>query len=151
MSFIEFVAALTCSVAFPARARRRPSRTCRRCGVDRCRRFLFREFRIGANAGAAAGEVGGDGDGAGRAEARYGDVADTMAQTAARHPREQESDELGIHAAWGTSVCNSSSPGPQSDDSCEGRVKVCFFPETGRFSKKNREAIEHERAITERD
>jgi hypothetical protein len=27
----------------------------------------------------------------------------------------------------------------------------CFFPETGRFSKKNREAIEHERAITERD
>jgi hypothetical protein len=24
-------------------------------------------------------------------------------------------------------------------------------PETGRFSKKNREAIEHERAITERD
>ncbi len=26
-----------------------------------------------------------------------------------------------------------------------------FFPETGRFSKKNREAIEHERAITERD
>ena len=28
---------------------------------------------------------------------------------------------------------------------------VCFFPETGRFSKKNREAIEHERAITDRD
>jgi hypothetical protein len=27
----------------------------------------------------------------------------------------------------------------------------CFFPETGRFSKKNREAIEHERAIPERD
>jgi ribose transport system permease protein len=26
-----------------------------------------------------------------------------------------------------------------------------FFPETGRCSKKNREAIEHERAITERD
>src|ERR1019366_7749501 len=26
--------------------RRRPSRTCRRCGVDRCRRFLFHEFRI---------------------------------------------------------------------------------------------------------
>jgi hypothetical protein len=39
-------AALTCSVAYPARARRRPSRTCRRCGVDRCRRFLFSEFRI---------------------------------------------------------------------------------------------------------
>jgi hypothetical protein len=26
-----------------------------------------------------------------------------------------------------------------------------FSPETGRFSEKNREAIEHERAITERD
>jgi len=26
-----------------------------------------------------------------------------------------------------------------------------FFPETGRFSKKNREAIERERAIAERD
>jgi hypothetical protein len=40
--------------------------------------------RIGANAGAAAGEVGGAGDGAGRAELRYGDVADRMAQTSAR-------------------------------------------------------------------
>jgi len=29
--------------------------------------------------------------------------------------------------------------------------RFLFFPETGRFSKKNREAIEHERAITERD
>ncbi len=28
---------------------------------------------------------------------------------------------------------------------------LCFFPETGRFSRKNREAIEHERAITEGD
>src|SRR5260370_19385615 len=35
-------------------------------------------------AGAAAGAVGGDGDGAGRAAARYADVADTIAQTAAR-------------------------------------------------------------------
>jgi hypothetical protein len=34
--------------------------------------------------------------------------------------------------------------------SCDPRLPL-FFPETGRFSKKNREAIEHERAITERD
>jgi hypothetical protein len=33
----------------------------------------------------------------------------------------------------------------------ETGITCCFFPETGRFSKKNREAIEHERAITERD
>jgi hypothetical protein len=32
-----------------------------------------------------------------------------------------------------------------------GRNEVLFFLETGRFSKKNREAIEHEPAITERD
>jgi hypothetical protein len=31
------------------------------------------------------------------------------------------------------------------------REGLFFFPETGRFSKKNREAIVHERAITERD
>jgi hypothetical protein len=33
----------------------------------------------------------------------------------------------------------------------ETGITLAVFPETGRFSKKNREAIEHERAITERD
>ena len=81
---MAFPIALTCSVA-SARARGRPSR---RCGVERCRQFLFREFRSDrANAGAAAGAVGGAGDGAGRAELRYGAVADTMAQTSARQGR----------------------------------------------------------------
>jgi hypothetical protein len=76
-----------------ARARRRPSR--RRCGVERCRRFRFSEFRIWANAGAAAGGVGGAGDGAGRAAARYGDVVDTMAQTAVRQGNAGEEARAG--------------------------------------------------------
>jgi type IV secretory pathway TrbL component len=74
----SITAALTCSVAYPARARgadrAAPAADLTsggssvRCGVDR-------EFRIPDR---------GDGDGAGRAELRYGDVANTMAQTAAR-------------------------------------------------------------------
>jgi hypothetical protein len=55
-----------------ARARRRPSRTCRRCGVERGRRFLFHEFRIRLEPRLVT------------AKPRYGAVADTMAQTSTR-------------------------------------------------------------------
>jgi hypothetical protein len=48
-------AALT-SVVTPPRARSRPRCSCRRGGLERCRRFLFREFRIRRSAVAGAGD-----------------------------------------------------------------------------------------------
>jgi hypothetical protein len=52
---------------------------------------------------------------------------------------DDKGDDINALKACGDSVPKSRSP------------ISCFSRETGIFSKKNREAIEHERAITERD
>ena len=77
-------AALTCFVALRAREAPTEPHLLPASSAVADSVFANSGSGIGATAGAAAGAVGGGGDGAGRAELRYGAVADTMAQTSAR-------------------------------------------------------------------